>query len=193
MSTVALMLSGAAGVAPPTFPLNFYVGMQQWTVLNHGGAHWEPDGSVCCAHNDTQCSMQSYSLGNDVFQYGTQETVRIGGTMNNYTGTEENPHGIQYAVEPAGPNSTHKWACAEYCPLDKSFFSLVEIGDGLKYDQVKFEGNVTVAQTGCTPLCQCVRGVCGVRGVRGVVACMACVACVAYAALPMRAWRAWRA
>ena len=45
-------------------------------------------------------------------------------------------------------NSTHKWACAQYCPQDGDFISSVLIGDGKKgiFDTPKDLGKATISQ-----------------------------------------------
>ena len=141
---------GIADVKPPEFPSDFYVGMQQWTVLNKGGAHFQEDGGICCSLKDSTCGLQTFNLGSDVYQYGSKEYVRVGGVIYNYTvsAAKGAPQGIEFAVIPAGPNSSHTYACAQYCPLDHNFFSFVAIGDGLKYDKIHFAGNATMSQKG---------------------------------------------
>ena len=150
-----LLVTAAVSLLPPTFPTDFYSGIQTYQRVNKGGATFLPGGAACCNKmNSSQCSLETVNLGQDTWQSSELKMHRFGSVVNNYT---VNTHGAemdgrQMAVAPAREvakyaNSSHKWVCMEYCPLTSgSFYDLIEIGTGRKVDAVSFLGNHTVTQ-----------------------------------------------
>lgn len=150
-----LLSACAVGLVPPTFPANFYVGQQLFMALNKGGATYSPDGGLCCSKTKSpQCSLQTVSQGQDTWQSASLKMQRFGSVIKNFTANSHKAEefGREMAVVPAAQmpkyaNSSHKWACAAYCPMKSgTFYDLVDIGDGRKVDKVSFVGNVTVVQ-----------------------------------------------
>ena len=132
---LALALSSTLGAplsatAPPTFAEDYYVGQQSNIDINQGG-YRSPSGGFCCdLHHTPQCKVQQIIMGEDMRQQGSHERVR-----------SDSAHGAvvvwwgkvkkQMSVVPgAAVNSTHKWACAAYCPEKGEYHPQLQIGDG---------------------------------------------------------------
>lgn len=144
---VTAALSLPTGSTPPTFAKDFYVGTQDSIALNQGG-YYVKDGMCCSMEHASQCKLQGISMGSDYFEQGTTNRSRAdsaqGSTVQWYSIKKE------MAVVPgAQVNSTHKWACAAYCPIDdEEFESILQIGDGETgpYDTPKDLGQETITQ-----------------------------------------------
>jgi hypothetical protein len=134
---IAVTILSALGVAldpatPPTFPLDFYTGSQDNVAIVQGG-YFTEGGGCCSAHHSPQCKIQAASSGSDVFQQGSKQRVRMdsarGSIVTDYVAKK------QMAIVPTGTphtkfqNSTHKYVCAQYCPTQAGFHSMVSIGD----------------------------------------------------------------
>ena len=148
------LLAVVQGVAPPTFPDTFYSGMQTYIAINKGAAVFAPNGGMCCSKtNSSQCSFETVNQGQDTWQSAALKMHRFGSVINNYTADRQmaEEYGRQMAVAPATQiakyaNSSHKWACAVYCPMKSEYYDLIEIGTGRKVDPASFLGNFTVTQ-----------------------------------------------
>ena len=62
------------GTAPPTFPSDFYTGMQTSLVINQGG--YDIDSGACCAQTASQCKVQGVAMGEDMRQQGSMNRSR---------------------------------------------------------------------------------------------------------------------
>lgn len=128
-------------------------------AINQGG-YFSAQGSCCSMAHSPQCKLQSINMGSDVREQGSKNRSRTDsaqGAIVNWFGSV----GKQMAVLPGSQaNSTHKWACAQYCPLQGDFMSSIMIGDGNKgyFDKPKDEGTATVTQPkaigGATKTCE---------------------------------------
>ena len=156
-------------VTPPAFPGSFYVGSQLSVGINKGGATYDASGGMCCSKiNSSQCSFETVSEGQDVYQSTELKMHRFGSVIHNYTTNwPSEDSGREMAVTRSSQtqkyaNSTHKWACVEWCPLqsNQQFYDLIDIGDGRKRTQVSFVRNVTVTQSHGQP------GLCILRSCR---------------------------
>ena len=154
MLTIGSMLFSS--VNPPTFSESFYTGQQSLLQLNKGGAHYAANGGICCSKTkSSQCRFEAMNQGTDVWQSAELKMHRFGSVVNNYTLNyhKAEEFGREMAVVPSSQmpkyaNSSHKWACAVYCPLQQgTYYNLVEVGTGRKQDPVSFIGNVTVTQS----------------------------------------------
>ena len=152
---LSLFVHAIPAVAPPTFPSSFYAGMQTFIALNKGGATFAPGGGACCSKTkSSKCGLQVINQGADTWQSGELQMHRQNNVVTNFTANFRvgETSGREMAVVPASQttkyaNSSHKWACAVYCPLQgEVYYDLIEIGTGKKHDAVTFEGNVTVTQ-----------------------------------------------
>ena len=144
-----LLASSAApttvgGAAPPTFADSFYVGSQASLTLNQNG-YKKSDGKVCCALNSPGCKVQMQSMGNDVREQVSMNRTRIDGGRGSIV-TWYGDVKKQMAVVPgSAANSTHKWACVQYCPTTSGLFTpTLEIGDGKSSKGIKDLGQATI-------------------------------------------------
>ena len=144
----ALPTMPLAGTTPPTFADDFYVGQMSSIYLNQGGYRKAATGAVCCdLKHAAQCKVQQLTMGEDVRQQATKDRIRSDsarGSIVTWWGSVKK----QMAVVPgSAANSTHKWACAQFCPQAGSFAPILEIGDGKKgfFDTPKDMGKVTVS------------------------------------------------
>ena len=138
---------GAPSATPPTFAKDFYVGQQSSLAINQGG--YVGDKGTCCSlEHASQCKVQASNMGADLREQGSQDRSRTDsarGSIVNWWGNVKK----QMAIVPGSAvNSSHKWACAQYCPLDGEFYSAIKIGDGQKgfFDKPKDLGQATITQ-----------------------------------------------
>ena len=123
---------GSTAQTPPVFAKDFYVGSQSVLGINQGG-YYIQDGICCSSEHSSGCKLQFINQGEDVYEQGTTERSRSDsarGAIVNWYGNVSK----QMAIVPgAEVNSTHKWACVQYCPItDGSFESILQVGDGQK-------------------------------------------------------------
>jgi len=145
LSVLSGIVAHAALPEPPTFSDNYYIGQQVFLALDKGGAHFAPDGGMCCSKiSDSSCSFEVISQGSDLYNYGDMQLTSTGTVVSNYTTLPTEQYGRQYALKPAAAGSSYKYECAVYCPLSSSYFNVIAIGDGRKQDPVSFMGNETV-------------------------------------------------
>ena len=137
------------GTTPPTFADDFYVGQLSSIAINQGGYRKPDTGAVCCdLKHSPQCKVQQLTMGEDVRQQASKDRIRSDsarGSIVTWWGDVKK----QMAVVPgSAANSSHKWACAQYCPQAGSFEPVLQIGDGRKgfFDTPKDMGKVTVSQ-----------------------------------------------
>lgn len=113
LSTIT-MLSTAA--TPPTFAKDFYVGTQTSLAINQGG-YASSTGTCCSLKHAAQCKVQAANMGEDTREQGSMNRTRSDsgrGSIVNWWGDVKK----QMAIVPGSAvNSTHKYACAQYCPL----------------------------------------------------------------------------
>ena len=110
---------------------SFYVGAQTSLTLNQNG-YKQSDGKVCCAMNSPGCKVQMQSAGNDVREQVSMNRTRIDGGRGSIV-TWFGDVNKQMAVVPGSAvNSTHKWACMQYCPTTTGFTPTLEIGNKIK-------------------------------------------------------------
>jgi len=162
---LSLVASSALGApttpmaTPPTFAQDFYVGRQDALAINQGG--YAIDNGMCCSlQHSSQCKIQGINMGADTYEQGSKERTRSDsaqGSIVNWWGTVKK----QMALVPGSSvNSTHKFACAQYCPLDGEFTPSIQIGDGQKgfFDTPKDRGQASVTQPaaigGATKTCE---------------------------------------
>ena len=140
-----LALSAAATV--PSFPIDFYSGVQSGIIISQGGVSTAT--GACCSPDAPACKVNTISSGSDTYQQGTMNrTLQIGGAtgvvMKWYGKSVDKMMGL---APGATANSTHKYVCALYCPLRGApFESLVAIGGA--GERVKDLGTATKSQTG---------------------------------------------
>jgi len=133
LASLPLGLGLQADADPPVFAKDFYVGQQSALAINQGG-YYVKDGVCCSQEHSSQCKLQAVNMGSDVYEQGSTERSRSDsaqGAIVNWYGNVSK----QMAIVPgAEVNSTHKWACVQYCPLQKGdhFMSVLQIGDGEK-------------------------------------------------------------
>lgn len=147
--TIAMFSAGAPTLAatPPTFAKDFYVGMQTSLAINQGG-YSGPSGTCCSLTHASQCKVQAINMGEDSREQGSMNRSRSDGgqgSIVNWWGEVKK----QMAIVPGSSvNSTHKYACAQYCPLDGEFMSAIMIGDGQKgyFDKPKDKGKASITQ-----------------------------------------------
>jgi len=142
---LALILSVApqAGT-PPTFADSFYVGSQAKLVENQGG-YKTADNAICCSFGSAACKVQQQSAGNDVHEQVSQNRTRIDGGRGSIVSWYGKVNKQMAVVPGAQANSTHKWACLQYCPIQGGFEPTLQIGDG-KNPRVQDLGQTTVMQ-----------------------------------------------
>jgi hypothetical protein len=137
-----------AGV-PPTFPLDFYVGTQDDIIINQGG-YPDPTGGACCSSSDaSQCKIQSESMGGDFRQWGSTNRTRDDSAQGVIVTDYRASVNKEMALLPgSSSNSSHAWVCAQYCPNQFEFTSILQIGDGVDkgFDKVKDLGEESVTQ-----------------------------------------------
>ena len=149
LSVLSGIVAHAALPEPPTFSDNYYIGQQVFLALDKGGAHFAPDGGMCCSKiSDSSCSFEVISQGSDLYNYGDMQLTSTGTVVSNYSTLPTEQYGRQYALKPAAAGSSYKYECAVYCPLSSSYFNVIAIGDGRKQDPVSFMGNETVNNGG---------------------------------------------
>jgi len=158
-----LLLASAASptavggsVTPPAFADSFYVGAQASLTLNQNG-YKKSDGKICCALDSAGCKVQMQSAGNDVREQVSMNRTRIDGGRGSIV-TWFGDVQKQMAVVPGSAvNSTHKWACMQYCPTTTSFMPTLEIGEG-KSPKVQDLGQASITQPaaigGATKQCE---------------------------------------
>lgn len=132
---------------PPVFATDFYVGRQDAIAINQGG--YRVANGVCCSmEHAAQCKLQGVNAGGDTYEQGSKERVRSDsarGSVVSWWGDVKK----QFAIIPGSQaNSTHKWACAQYCPLDGEYVPSLLIGDGQKgpFDKPKDKGQKAITQ-----------------------------------------------
>ena len=142
------LLIATLSVTPPTFPIDFYAGVQNNIILAQGESV-RHENFMCCAASATACKVQTISAGMDTYQQGSMNrTLTLGGS----TGTQMKWYGAgvdkEMALMPgSAANSTHKWACGLYCPLrGADFASLVAIAP--EGERVRDDGIHKITQAG---------------------------------------------
>ena len=116
---------------PPKFGSDFYVGEQSALGINQGG-YYANDRICCSMEHSSQCKLQALNMGSDVYEQGSSNRSRsdsIQGAIVRWYGSVNK----EMAVAPGDAvNSTHKWACVQYCPIKKGdhFMPSLQIGDG---------------------------------------------------------------
>ena len=159
ITSAATLGAAVLGPTPPTFAKDFYVGSQDVLNIVQGG--YNIQGGACCSmSNSPQCKIQAVNDGSDVREQGSKERSRSDsaqGSIVNWFGSINK----QMAIVPgAQANSTHKWACAQYCPLTGDFMSSITIGDGQKgpLDKPRDKGQQSITQPkaigGATKVCE---------------------------------------
>ena len=123
----------------------------------HFVLHPTLDPISCCIprrSGSPGCKVQIQSMGSDIFQQGSKNRSVNKGQGIVMTWAE--PINKQFALQPgAAVNSSHKYACALYCPFKQALPS-VTIGPG--GEPVKDLGKVTISQPapvgGATKSCE---------------------------------------
>lgn len=140
-------LAAALEATPPAFASDYYVGEQSALAINQGG--YKINNGICCSKtHSSNCKLQAMNSGGDVYEQGSKERTRTDsarGAVVSWWGSVKK----QMAVVPgAAVNSTHKFACAAFCPLDGKYAPSLRIGDGQKgpFDKPKDKGSVAITQ-----------------------------------------------
>jgi len=137
----ALALPLAAALAPPHLPPDFYTGLQG-VIATAPGAYRTED-ALCCAKDSPGCQVVTQSMGADIFQQGSRNRTLHRGAQAVLEWAAP-VHKIMALVPGSAINSTHKWACAEYCPTTDDFVSEVVIAPF--HEPVKYIGKRVVDQ-----------------------------------------------
>jgi hypothetical protein len=134
---------------PPVFAKDFYVGAQSDLVINQGG-YYINNGACCSMTHSSQCKNQFQSMGADTYEQGTQNRSRSDGGQGSIVRWYGSVMKEMAVVPGSAANSTHKWACAVYCPIEKgdTFQSAITIGDGIDtgLDKPKDLGKESITQ-----------------------------------------------
>ena len=134
--TVLAMTGIASKMAAPVLPGDFYAGVQTNVVVTEGeGVTYDSD-AVCCAKGTHKCKVETISEGAGTWEQASKKRLLIRGgatgIQTKWFGKTDKSHPAQnkqmFLVPGAEVNSTHKWACAAYCPLrGKDFVSSIVI------------------------------------------------------------------
>ena len=119
----------------PAFPKNFYSGIQQSVAQKQGEAYWIDNGACCSAEHASRCTVQIYNIGYDYYEYPEKNMTRSDSAHGSTVHMYEDGSGKEMAVVPGNlVNSTHKWACVQFCPLAMNalFFSSLYMGKDAK-------------------------------------------------------------
>jgi hypothetical protein len=134
----------ALAVTPPTFPIDYYTG-EQSNILQAQGEATHVGAKVCCGVNVTSCQVKAQSMGADMFVQGSQKRFISEGRGITLTWNEP-VHKMMALVPGSAMNSTHKWACALYCPETTKYVSAIAIAP--KGEPVRDLGKHSITQTG---------------------------------------------
>ena len=151
MSTAVLLVGLSVAVAPPKLPADFYTGVQGVIVTAPGS--YAAQDAVCCAKDAPSCQIITQTMGADIFQQGSRNRTLHKGAQGIVLEWAAPVHKIMTLLPGSSVNSTHKWACAEYCETTDPFKDEVAIPSS----KVKYLGKKTVAQPasigGTTKIC----------------------------------------
>lgn len=128
----------------PTFPLDYYSGEQSNILQAHGMVR-HPGERLCCSKDSPNCQIKVQSMGSDNFVQGSKERrLQMGrGVTMDWRGSV---HKLMALVPGATKNSSHKWACALYCPEPHNFSSTIAVAP--KGERVIDRGRHRVTQSG---------------------------------------------
>ena len=147
LALTSLSLGLPTAPTPPTFALDYYVGRQDALAINQGG--YKIENGVCCSmKNSASCKIQGINLGGDTYEQGSKERSRTDSAQGSTVEWFGNVNKRMAIVPGAAVNSSHKFACAQYCPLQGKYFPSLIIGDGQKgpFDNPKDLGEASVTQ-----------------------------------------------
>lgn len=117
LAPLATIAAVAASV--PTFPADYYTGIENIMVSNQGG-YVGPGQKQCCAKGTPGCKVQTQSGGSDNYVQGTKSrwVQRGQGVLLTWA----QPVHKMMALEPgSAKNSSHAWVCGLYCPFKLNY------------------------------------------------------------------------
>lgn len=133
---------------PPTFATDFYVGEQANLAIVQGGYSLSNGEGCCSATDSAACKVQTVASGSDVREQGSKNRTRSDGAQGAIV-TWYAPINKQMAIQPGSAvGSSHKWACAQYCPQDGEFFSELAVGNTGKLGKPQYRGTANFSQPG---------------------------------------------
>ena len=141
----SLSLSVQQAVPPPVWNDSFYVGQQSALAQNQGG--YKIDNGLCCDFTTGgSCKVEIQSMGSDVREQTSKQRIRSDSARGSIVSWYDTVKKQMAVVPGAEVNSTHKWACVQYCPTTAGFVGTLDIGGGNKKAKITDMGQATITQ-----------------------------------------------
>ena len=133
----------ALATTPPTLPTDFYTGLQG-IIATAPGAYQIKD-ALCCARDAPECSIVTQTMNAHLFEQGSlNRSIELSNIEGNVLQWGDPVRKIINLQPGSAVNSSHKWACASYCPMDDDFASQIVIAPN--HEKVTYLGRKTVSQ-----------------------------------------------